>query len=413
MAGTDGMATPTAASSALLPAKTLLEEGEFPLEALAAFAVREGRRPRPIYTVHKWFARRLGAVFRALLVGATTAPDDDFWDEYYGSADLRGVTVLDPFVGGGTSVVEAQRLGASVAARDVDPIACAVTRLELAAVNLPDLDEALRELASGVGERIRRLHRVTDPEGIERDVLHHFWVQEVDCPECEHAFQVHPHFWLAKTAEARVGFCSGCGAVHDVPKGTTLRCDCGVSTKLDEGTVHYGKATCPECDARFRLIEVGRQTEAPPRWVLFAQEVLEGPDGGRAVPMTRRRFLQAGGEAQRNYARALEELGEVGDDDRAMGGGPILAAARTDTRLHDYGYSDWKDIYNPRQRLHLILLAKAIAGVKDEKVRAALAMAFSDAWASASCVSAGIRASSSELITTIDEPYVPMPGSTR
>jgi len=372
------MVTQTAGITALLPAQTLLEVGDFPLEALAAFAMREGRRPRPIYTAHKWFARRLGAVFRALLVGATTSPEEDFWARYYGEADLRGLTVLDPFVGGGTSVVEAQRLGASVAARDVDPIACAVTRLELAAVNLPDLDGALKSLAEDVGQRIRRLHRVTDPEGVDREVLHHFWVQEVDCPECEHSFQVHPHFWLAKTANARVGFCSGCGAVSSIPKGSTLRCACGVLTKLDQGTVHYGKATCPKCMTNFRLIEVGRQTGAPPRWVLFAQEVLESPDGGRAVPMTQRRFLQAGAQAQSRFARALEELREVSEDDRAMGGGPILAAARTDTRLHDYGYSDWKDIYNPRQRLHLILLAKAIGGLEDESVRNALAMAFSD-----------------------------------
>ncbi len=131
-----GCASTTAAR---LPAETLLEAGDLPLDALAAFALREGRRPRPIYTAHKWFARRLGSVFRALLVSATSPPDGDFWRRYYGEADLRGLTVLDPFVGGGTSVVEAQRLGASVAARDVDPIACAITTLELDAAELPDL----------------------------------------------------------------------------------------------------------------------------------------------------------------------------------------------------------------------------------------------------------------------------------
>jgi putative DNA methylase len=107
-----------------LPERSLLDAGQVPVEDLAAFAERESRRPRPIYLAHKWFARRFGTAFRALLVGATTSVDTDFWAAYYGEADLTGIRVLDPFVGGGTSVVEALRLGASVTGVDVDPVAC-------------------------------------------------------------------------------------------------------------------------------------------------------------------------------------------------------------------------------------------------------------------------------------------------
>ena len=34
-------------------------------------------------------------------------------------------------------------------------------------------------------------------------------------------------------------------------------------------------------------------------------------------------------------------------------GGPIVVAAQTDSRLQDYGYRDWLDLYNGRQRLQL------------------------------------------------------------
>ena len=84
-----------------LPNPSLLESGQFPARKLAEFAAREGRRPRPIYTAHKWFARRLGCVFRALLIGGAADPNDDFWCAYYSASDLRGLTILDPFVGGG------------------------------------------------------------------------------------------------------------------------------------------------------------------------------------------------------------------------------------------------------------------------------------------------------------------------
>ena len=48
----------------------LLDAGLLPAEELAVLASREGRRPRPIYGAHRWFARRFGSAFRALLMAA-------------------------------------------------------------------------------------------------------------------------------------------------------------------------------------------------------------------------------------------------------------------------------------------------------------------------------------------------------
>src|SRR5579859_3890814 len=85
---------------------TLLDAGYLPVEELAVLAMREGRRPRPIYQVHRWFARRFGSAFRALLTAAALPTGADFWSAYYNGTDWRGRRVLDPFVGGGTSIVE-------------------------------------------------------------------------------------------------------------------------------------------------------------------------------------------------------------------------------------------------------------------------------------------------------------------
>lgn len=57
---------------ALIPEQNLLEAAALPYGDLVRFAAREGRRPRPIYQIHKWFARRLGCSFRAVLVGAVS-----------------------------------------------------------------------------------------------------------------------------------------------------------------------------------------------------------------------------------------------------------------------------------------------------------------------------------------------------
>ena len=56
--------------------RTLLEAGELPIEQLAELALREGQRTNPLYRVHRWFARRLGSQFRAILTGLALGAED-------------------------------------------------------------------------------------------------------------------------------------------------------------------------------------------------------------------------------------------------------------------------------------------------------------------------------------------------
>jgi putative DNA methylase len=370
----------TRRNTCAVPNPSLLETGEFPALELAEFAAREGRRPRPVYTAHKWFARRLGCVFRALLIGGASGAKTNFWDAYYGAADLQGVTVLDPFVGGGTSVVEASRLGAAVIGIDVDPVACAVTRFELEAKTLPDLREALRSLQDSVGGRIRPLHTSTDEAGRERVVLHHFWVQVVECGDCARPFQAHPTYLLAEDQESQWVVCSHCGDIARRRAGQErFRCSgCRQLTIVRAGTVNYGKATCPTCGHRQALIEVGRAAESPPTWKLFALEVLDARDGGRPLPMSMRSFVRAGDADTARYRRASQLcVDRIRSHPHLFPLDPIAEVDRYDSRLLDYGYRRWTDLFNDRQLLHLSLLAEGIAEF-DAPVRRALAVAFSD-----------------------------------
>ncbi len=226
-------------SLATLPRRTWIEHGAFPLSKLASLAVREGRRPRAIYTAHKWFARRLGTVFRALLIGAVSPPKNDFWQACYGKADLRGLTVLDPFVG------------------------------------------------------LRPLHTFRAPNGTNFQVLHHFWVQVVTCYECGGEFDAHPNFQLAYDLNRQWVFCSHCGQI-EIRRANheTFKCGaCGDRTTIMAGHVDFGRAICPHCTHSEPLIEVGRRTGCAPRWREFAVEVLSETDGGRTVPMENRLFF--------------------------------------------------------------------------------------------------------------------------
>ena len=118
-----------------IPSRTALESSP-PVAFASRMALREGNRKKPIYQMHKWWARRLGSVFRSIILAATTPEKDAAILEngfFYEKHKFSGLRVLDPFVGGGTSLVEAAKCGASVVGVDVDPVACFVTSKELEA----------------------------------------------------------------------------------------------------------------------------------------------------------------------------------------------------------------------------------------------------------------------------------------
>jgi putative DNA methylase len=368
---------------AVLPERSLLDIGCLPVEELAAFAARESRRPREIYLAHRWFARRFGTVFRALLVAASTPVSDEFWTSYYNEADLTDIHVLDPFVGGGTSLVEAMRLGATVTGVDIDPVACAITRFEIDAAAMPPLDKVAARLALQVGERLAPFYRTKAPTGEELIVLHYFWVQVVRCTGCHHQVAVHPHYRLAYDAQGtrQWVFCRACGQVAERHRSArTFTCgSCRTRTVIDNGSVRYGRLRCPHCAIDQRLIEVGRSTGRPPTWRLFAVEAIAAPQDGRALPLSARQFFAASEVDLGVYAQASVALQQRRGRDGQFAWLPtaeIPRDGRADTRLIDYGYRRYVDLFNDRQLLHLSMLAEAIDQLEGSE-RELCALAFS------------------------------------
>jgi DNA modification methylase len=96
---------------------------------------------RPNTYLHKWWARRCGSTFRAVL--KQFAPQVERSD-YYTPGGLEGKTVLDPMMGGGTTLHEAIRLGANVVGADIDPIPVIQARASLTQAELTDLRAAFR-----------------------------------------------------------------------------------------------------------------------------------------------------------------------------------------------------------------------------------------------------------------------------
>ena len=116
------------------------------LSATPAFKrVVDAKPHTPVYTMHKYFARRPWNVFREII-------------SYYTKA---GEIVLDPFSGGGVTVVEALKLGRKVIGVDVNPLATYVTRMEVQPVDLEVLQQAFNGVKRNVKRQIMSMYRTT------------------------------------------------------------------------------------------------------------------------------------------------------------------------------------------------------------------------------------------------------------
>ena len=117
------------------PAAATALECDFPLVEISQVAEQESWRKeinRPIYHIHKWWATRLGSVFRGIALGALSQPGTDTWAQFYKKHDLAGKVVLDPFMGSGTTAVVASKHNRFFIGIDLNPDYIALAKERLA-----------------------------------------------------------------------------------------------------------------------------------------------------------------------------------------------------------------------------------------------------------------------------------------
>ena len=242
----------------------LIETDAFPFEFLSRLAERESWRKeihRPIYHVHKWWAKRLGSVFRGILLGShasrgrPTSPQSSTRPIAF-----RDMTVFDPFMGSGTTIGEAHKLGFTAIGRDINPVAVESVRTALGPMDRTRTEGRLRGIVAGASaKRIRALYRSKDSQGRPCDVLYHFWVMQVPCLECRKPVDLFPSWIIARNAypdrkpEVQI-LCPSCGDIFPGLHGQeTAACrSCGTEFDPEHGPAKGAKATCRHCGQRSR-----------------------------------------------------------------------------------------------------------------------------------------------------------------
>jgi putative DNA methylase len=115
---------------------------------------------RPNTYMHKWWARRCGSTFRLILKHLVTDPEQQ---DYYVAGGLEGKVVLDPMMGGGTTLHEALRLGADVVGVDIDAIPVLQARATLSPLSLDAVEQGFAHLVATLEDELAPLFNTHCP----------------------------------------------------------------------------------------------------------------------------------------------------------------------------------------------------------------------------------------------------------
>jgi adenine-specific DNA methylase len=350
-------------------------EKNFDIPFISSLALREKQiqqNYRPIIAVHKWFARRPGTLFRGLILSEYS--DRPLKDAFFSANDFKGIAIADPFMGGGTPLIEANRVGCNVLGYDINPMAWWIVNREIEYLDLKEYRKSATGLMYALEEQVGRLYR-TRCLGCNSEhayVKYFLWVKQKECPYCHKDFDLFPGYLLSedKRHPLNVLVCAACGDLNEVKDrrnpGTCASCATGLRL---EGPARRNKCVCPHCNHVSPYTEPGG---GPPRHRMFAMEyhcrTCKPDHSGRF-------FKRPDTTDLARYGQASTMLASIGA--RFVPEDAIPPGDETG-RLLRWGYRHYREMFNARQLLGLEMSCRIITAERNERVRNALITNLSD-----------------------------------
>lgn len=402
--------------------KRKLIEVALPLEAINRESAREKsiRHGHPS-TLHLWWARRPLAAARAVLfsqlVDDPSSRPEEFpteelqrrererlhdlierlvvWEnarddrvlaearaEILRSTDGNLPVILDPFAGGGAIPLEAERLGLSAVASDLNPVAVLINK---ALAEIPPryrdrppvfpgaaaeqirtwrgaegLAADVRAYGAVIGElaqdRLKDLYpKSTLPDGTTHNAIAWVWARSVVCPNpaCGIETPLVRSWWLSKKRGREVYIAPTVVGDTDHPSGVRVNFDvvAGRSSAADAGTMPGRQgAKCVSCDTVVTKEHIKAEGIAGRMGSLLLSTVVEA---GR-----RRHYLTPTAEQERAARVAIPA--DVPEQE--------LAYDPRNLWTPQYGLTRFADLFTPRQLTLLVTLADLVATVHERLV---------------------------------------------
>lgn len=335
---------------------------KYPYKPLTELANREASAKhwyRPVYSMSKSFATRLGAPTRAL--GLSLLSDDgtlkedilreedgELVGQFYESNSRQGeeTTVLDPFFGGGTIPAEFNRLGADVIGYELNP----VLWFNAEKVFDPYDVEAIQAQATAILETLEssfgNLYKTTfDDVGT---VPGRYWirVRTLPCRECGDSTKLFSDRILYHKGDTTVVYCP-----NDSCQDRVFR--------MQADNNEDDEITCPSCSTVFKP-KSGNTTrgtfvcqQGHKNNVREVQRTLNTPPTTETIAIVSKvdelRFKSPDTADRQKLAAARDQYSEIGDDLNV----PNQPLPESDAfqRLREANLTHHAQLFTPRQTL--------------------------------------------------------------
>lgn len=350
-------------------------ERKFDIPFVADMALREKQiqqNYRPIIAVHKWFARRPGTLFRGLILSEFS--DRPLREVFYKTNELPGRHIADPFMGGGTPILEANRVGCDVTGFDINPMSYWIVKQGIEHLNLATYSKTANDLRAALEDAIGPYYRTHCSSCGSEDahVKYFLWVKVTPCHQCGKDVDLFPGYLLAADSRhpKNVFVCPSCGELTEAEDrknpGSCAHC----ATELTvSGPAKRGRCKCSACGANNHYPDAAL---GAPRHRLYAIEYhcpkCKPSHAGRFFKKPDKQDLARLNDVQSRWS---------GIRPNYVPGDEIPSGDETD-RLHRWGYKRYREMFNTRQLLGMELSAHLIAKTANERVRNALATNLSD-----------------------------------
>jgi len=350
-------------------------ESDFPFPKLSLIAERESWRKevyRPIYYLHKWWAKRLGSVFRGILLGACLEKSEDFWQHYYSKNTFNDKIVFDPFMGSGVTVGEAIKIGCRAIGRDINPVAYLSCRASFSKYSTNDVLSTFRKLEKENAPKLLSYFATKTRRGINATVLYYFLVKTISCPKCGGEIDLFTTRIFSRNAVPRKdpsarSVCPECGEVNFTTfDAKAVNCqECGFSYDPRKGNIKGPDVKCNHCQYGFRLVDRMAQLEAPLGFRRYAKLVLTH-DG--------RKLYESLNDADRELERRVAtEFAEIESSFIRV----AVAPGYNTNQMLKHNYRYWHQLFSDRQLVCIRQIVDTLRVIDNEDLRLLFACLFS------------------------------------
>jgi adenine-specific DNA methylase len=366
-----------------------------PIEFISKVSKKEANSRKPIYQIHKWFGRKTDAIFRSVLLSLELDEDkiNDFQNTYYANNQeiLKGKIVLDPFMGGGVTLVNTLRLGGKAIGIDINPVAWFITKNEL---QIPTIDKGILEeeiikklkiefakIENSVGNEIKEAYTTTIYDHSENkskkvDIMYVLWVKKVRCPKCGKYIKLFPTYVITKLKRKEFENYNICPKCEALVKGNDkiLICKkCNYKFDKDVGVYKGRNFICKDCDIKWNLMkDIIIKQEEPLASEIYAIQYYDPNTGKKGFKIPDEEDLNR----YKNIKIKLKNLNDLLID-KFIPNEKIPEGYNT-RQIKNHNYNYWKQMFNERQLYYLARLLEEINKIDDEEIKELFLCVFSN-----------------------------------